>query len=57
MFVSRRLKKNTSDNYSAVSIDRFSLKTKTGDDSWCFNSLLCKPDFSSATKDLFSPLK
>ena len=43
-------------NYNAISIDRFPSRTKTGEDSWCFNnSLLCKARFSSATKTfLFS---
>ena len=40
-----------------ISIDKLPLKTKTGKNSWYFsNSLLCKPDFFSATNDLFSLL-
>ena len=39
------------DHYNAISIDRFPSKTEIGKDSWYFNnSLLCKPEFSSATK-------
>ena len=39
------------DHYNAISIDRLPLKTKIGKDSWYFNnSLLCKPEVSSATK-------
>ena len=38
------------DYYNAISIDRFPSKTKIGKDSRYFNSLLCKPEFSSATK-------
>ena len=42
VLVSRRLKKNISDNDNAISIDRFSSKTKIWKDSWYFNnSLLC----------------
>ena len=37
------------DHYNAISIDRNPSKTKTGNGSWYFNnSLLCKPEFSSA---------
>ena len=37
-------------HYNAISIDRLPSKTKIGKDSWYFNnSLLCKPEFSSAT--------
>ena len=51
-------KKNISDNYNDISIDRFSSKTKTGKHSWYFsNSLLCKLDFRSAAKGLFPSLK
>ena len=39
------------DHYYANSIDRLPSKTKIGKDSWYFNnSLLCKPEVSSATK-------
>ena len=39
------------DHYNANSIDRLPSKTKIGKDSWYFNnSLLCKPEVSSATK-------
>ena len=42
------------DHYNAIPIDRFPSKTKIGKDSWYFNnSLLCKPEFSSATKNSF----
>ena len=42
------------DNYSAISIDRLPSKIKIGKDSWYFNnSLLCKPEFSPATKTSF----
>ena len=35
------------DHYNAIFIDRFSSKTKIGEDSWYFtNSPLCKPEFS-----------
>ena len=45
-------------NYHAISIERLPSKTKIGNFSWYFNnSLLCKPDFSSATKNLLSLLK
>ena len=38
-------------HYNAIFIDRFPSKTEFGKDSWYFNnSLLCKPQFSSATK-------
>ena len=41
------------DHYNAISIDRLPSKTKTGKESWYFNdSLACKTDFSSATKNL-----
>ena len=41
-----------------IFIEWFSSKTKIGKNSWCFNnSLLSKPDFSSATKRLLSSLK
>ena len=41
-----------------ISIHRLPWKTKTGEDPWYFNnSLLCKPDFSLATKNLLSLLK
>ena len=44
-----------SDHCNAISIDTLPSKTKIGKDSWYFNSsLLCKSDFSSATKDLLS---
>ena len=37
------------DHYNVISIDRLPSKTKIGKDSRCFNnSLLCKPEFSSA---------
>ena len=39
------------DHYNAISIDRLASKTKIGKGSWYFNNpLLCKPEFSSATK-------
>ena len=45
------------DRCTDISIDKLPLKTKTGKNSWYFsNSLLCKPDFFSATNDLFSLL-
>ena len=45
-------------NYHAISIERLPSKTKLGKFSWYFNnSLLCKTDFSSATKDLRSLVK
>ena len=57
MLVSRRLKKNISDNYNAISVGRFS-STKFGKDSWYFNnSLFCKLLFSLVTNDLLSSLK
>ena len=38
------------DHYNAISICRLPSKTKIGKDSWYLNnSLLCKPEFSSAT--------
>ena len=40
--------------YYAISFDRLPSKTKIGKDSWYFNnSLLCKPEFFSATKTSF----
>ena len=46
------------DHYNAISIDRLSLETKIGKFSWFFNnSLLCKPKFSSATKNFISLFK
>ena len=58
MLVSRRLRRRISDSCNAISIGRFSSKTKIGKDSWYFhNSLLCKPDFPSAAKDLLSSEK
>ena len=43
---------------NAISIDRLPSKTKIGKDSWYFNiSLLCKPEFSSATKTFLFLLK
>ena len=46
------------DHYNAISIDRLPSKTKIGTDSWYFNnSLLCKPKFSSATKNFLSLLE
>ena len=42
-------------NYHAISIERLPSNTTIGKFSWYFNnSLLCKPDFSSATKNLLS---
>ena len=39
------------DHYNAISIDRFTSKTKIGKDLWYFNySLLCKPQFFSSTE-------
>ena len=43
-------------HYNAISIDRLSSKTKIGKDSWkrfMKIILLCKPEFSSATKTFF----
>ena len=38
-------------HYNDISIDRLPSKTKIGKYSWYFNnSLLCKPEVSSATK-------
>ena len=46
------------DHYNAISIDRLSSKTKIGKESWYFNnSLLCKPEFSSARKTFLFLLK
>ena len=46
------------DNCNVISIKRLPSKTEVGKESWYFhNSLLCKPDFSSAPKDLLSLLK
>ena len=46
------------DHYNAISIDRLSSETKIGKFSWLFNnSLLCKPKFSSATKNFISLFK
>ena len=43
---------------NAISIDGLPSKTKIGKDSWYFNiSLLCKPEFSSATKTFLFLLK
>ena len=45
-------------HYNAISIDRLSSKTKIGKYSWYFNnSLLCKPEVSSATKSFLFLLK
>ena len=42
------------DHYNAISIDRFTLKTKIAKDLSCFNnSVLCKPEFSSTAKTFF----
>ena len=42
------------DHYNAISICRLPSKTKIGKDSWYLNnSLLCKPEFSSATNTFF----
>ena len=42
------------DHYNAIFIDRLSSKTKIGKDSWYFSdSLLCKPEVSSAIKTFF----
>ena len=42
------------DHYNAISIGRLPSKTKIGKDSWYLNnSLLCKPEFSSATNTFF----
>ena len=38
MLLSRRLKKKISGNYNAISIDRFSSRTKTQNDLWHFNN-------------------
>ena len=48
------------DHYNAISIDRLPSKTKTGKDSWkrfMKIILLCKPEFSSATKTSFFFIK
>ena len=46
------------DHYNAISIDRPPSKIKIGKDSWYHNnSLLCKPEFSSATKTFLFLLK
>ena len=46
------------DHYNAISIDRLPSKTKIGKVSWNFNnSVLCKPEFSSATKTFLFLLK
>ena len=46
------------DHYNVISIDRLPSQTKTGKDSWYFyNSLLNKPEFSSAEKTFFFLLK
>ena len=45
-------------NYNTISIERLPWKTEIGKVSWYLNnSLLCKPDFSSATENLLSLLK
>ena len=45
-------------NYNVISIERLPSKNKIGKFLWYFNnSLLCKPDFSSATNNLLSLLK
>ena len=45
-------------NYNAISIERLLWKSEIGKVSWYLNnSLSCKPDFSSATKNLLSLLK
>ena len=42
---------SVTDHYNVISIDRLPSKTKIGKDSRYFNySLLCTPDFSSATE-------
>ena len=57
-YACKRLNEIISDNYKKNFVERFSSKTKIGKNSWCFNnSLLSKPDFSSATKRLLSSLK
>ena len=46
------------DHYNAISLNRLPFKTKIGKDSCNFNnSLLCKPEFSSATNNLLFLLK
>ena len=46
------------DHYNVISIDRLSSKSKIGKVSWYFkNSLLCKPEFSSATINFLFLLK
>ena len=62
MLVIRRPKKDISDNYNAISIDRFSSKRKIWKDSLSYNnSFLCKLFFSSSSPssqmDLISLLK
>ena len=38
------------DHCNAISTDRLASTTKIGKGLWCFNnSILCKPEFSSAT--------
>ena len=52
------LKERISGNYNAISIDRFSPKTKIRKYLWYFNdSLSCDPDFLLSRKDLFSSLE
>ena len=56
--VSRRLKKNISNDDKTISFDRTSSETKITTESWYFNNFLqCKPDFFSVTKDLLTSLK
>ena len=46
------------DHYNAIYIGRLPSKNKIVKDLWCFNnSLLCKPEFSSATKTFIFLLK
>ena len=40
------------DHYNDIDLDRLPSKSKIGNDQWYFNnSLLCKPEFSSTTKN------
>ena len=57
MLVSRRLKERISGNYNAISIDKFSPKTKIRKYLWYFNDFLSSgPNFLLSRKDLFSSL-
>ena len=46
------------DHYNGISIDRLTPKTKIGNDLWyCNYSLLCKPEFFSASENFLFLLK